>query len=189
VSGPGSAEFYPTLGGFFVQVVLCWIAFALLPFSSEKGRSQLKCIEHENTGSARDPGGYIRYFLWYDLCVALLCSAAVVYVGFVLRAGEAFTDDWVIAQVLYTAQVCYGILAAPFFLFTIPGLQRILTHAMPSAYDRLGRCRAFQTGCEKKDQRRAKRKKEEEEQKTKLQLDLDEFTDRIKAALLNAKGE
>merc|ERR1719486_858488 len=43
------------------------------------------------------------------------------------------------------SQVLYGLLSAPFFLFTLPGLQRVLTHAMPTGYDRRGRCRKYCT--------------------------------------------
>jgi len=143
--GPGNrGAMLITSAGFLLQVVLVWIAFVLLRCAAEKGRTQLKGhVEHEHGGIARVSGGYIRYFLWYDtffFVVALLLPAWV----FMTRPSDKLKhDDWVLAHAVFGAQVIYGLLSAPFFLFTLPGLSRVLTHAMPTAYDRQGRCRKF----------------------------------------------
>merc|ERR1711865_965979 len=44
---------------------------------------------------------------------------------------------------LFACQVAYGYLSLPFFLFTIPYLQVVLTHAVPTAYDRQGRVQKY----------------------------------------------
>ena len=41
----------------------------------------------------------------------------------------------------HEATAAYGFLSMPFFLFTLPVLQRVLTHVLPTAYDFKGRCR------------------------------------------------
>lgn len=128
--------------GFFLQLVLVWTCFLLLRCAKEKGRTVIKDnVEHDQTGMASVSGGYISYFLWYDLlffCIALIIPAYAVS----SRGGEKVgKDDWVVAQSVFAAQVVYGLLSAPFFVFTLPGLARVLTHAMPTAYDTKGRCR------------------------------------------------
>jgi len=137
--GPGShANIFPTAIGFICQVVLVWTALALLRCSSEKGRSMLQGnLTHQTEGHATVAGGYIRYFLWYDLFWFTVCMCILVYVGTTVKKY----DGWVVGHSIYAVQVLYGLMSFPFFLFTLPMLQRVLTHAMPTAYDRRGACR------------------------------------------------
>lgn len=141
-NGPGNrGAMMITSAGLLFQVILVWIAFLLIRCSVEKGRTQLKGhIGHETQGSATKAGGYIRYFLYYDLAFFFIALFIPVW-AVITRPGKTLHDDWVVAQSVYTAQIIYGLLSVPFFMFTLPGLQRILTHAMPTAYDRSGRCR------------------------------------------------
>jgi hypothetical protein len=140
-NGPGAGgALFASGAGFFLQVLLVWIALFMLRCSVEKGRSQLKGhVQHEHGGHSHVKGGYIQYFLWYDLVFFLFSCCLPGYVLITRKNLER--DDWVLAQTVYAAQIVYGLLSAPFFVFTLPGLQRVLTHAMPTAYDRQGRCR------------------------------------------------
>jgi hypothetical protein len=128
---------------FFLQVILCWIAFLLLPCSEEKGRTTLQGMKYERSPEMGKAGGYIRYFLIWDTFFFVCCLTIPIYT-LTTRGDDVKHDDWVLAQAVFAAQVLYGLLSVPFFLFTIPGLQRVLTHAMPTAYDRRGCCRKLQ---------------------------------------------
>lgn len=141
-SGPGTKGDLPIMVvGFVLQILLVWIAFGLLRCSTERGRATLKgAIAHDHHGSASTKGGYISYFLWYDLVCFIVCCSMPAYAA--ATRPEFETDDWVLAHTVFGAQILYGLLSAPFFLFTLPGMQRVLTHAYPTAYDRKGRCRS-----------------------------------------------
>lgn len=137
-----------------VIIFTTWAAFCLLRCSVEKGRSQLKGLTHEHTGTARTKGGYISYFLWFDLLFFLFALIPPLVVLSTRDLKKIDGDDWVMAQAVYAGTIIYGLLSAPFFLFTLPGLQRVLTHAMPTAYDREGRCRKCERPPPKKDRKR-----------------------------------
>lgn len=141
VSGPGSGgDIWMTAFGIVFQVLLVWLAFNLLRCSTPKGKSVLKgVVSHEEQGMAGTPGGYIIYFLWYDL-VGFFLSLSIVAYAVTTRPDYDFRD-WPVEHSVFAAQVVYGFLSFPFFLFTLPVLQRMLTHSFPTAYDREGRCR------------------------------------------------
>lgn len=63
-------------------------------------------------------------------------------VGYVVTTRDDM-DDWVVRHALFASQVMYGYLSLPFFLFTLPYIQVVLTHAVPTAYDREGRVQKF----------------------------------------------
>merc|ERR1719235_2524079 len=103
------------------------MAFMLLRCSVEKGRVQLQGhVEnrHGQEGSARYSGGYIRYFLWYDLGAFCLCLVLPLYCLANRPEATEKNDDWVLSHTVFAAQLIYGICSAPFFLFPLPGLQR-----------------------------------------------------------------
>mmetsp|Transcript_132912 Transcript_132912/g.384268 ORF Transcript_132912/g.384268 Transcript_132912/m.384268 type:complete len:440 (+) Transcript_132912:42-1361(+) len=140
-SGPGTnSNLWPMTIGFLLQLMLVWGAFFLLPCSKKKGQTALKgSINVEEEGHARVRGGYIIYFLWYDLLMFCICAGIV---GWCISTRPRFDlDDWPTHHTVFAAQVLYGVLSAPFFVFTLPLLQRVLTHAVPTAYDRKGACR------------------------------------------------
>mmetsp|Transcript_68718 Transcript_68718/g.154464 ORF Transcript_68718/g.154464 Transcript_68718/m.154464 type:complete len:548 (-) Transcript_68718:29-1672(-) len=145
-SGPGSHDVMGLMAlvGFLLTQLLVWVAFALMPCSTQKGRSTLQgSITQEHT---HRKGGYIRYFLWWDLLALLLCIGPVIIWAVasppIKHSDKApRIDDWPIEHAVYAASIVYGLLSVPFFFFTLPGLQRILTGALPTAYDRQGRCR------------------------------------------------
>lgn len=139
--GPGTNKnLWPMTIGFLLQLVLVWLAFLLLPCSKEKGKSVLKgSVSVTDQGHATVKGGYIIYFLWYDLLMFLICVGIVAWV--VSTRPEFDLDDWPVQHAVFSVLVLYGLLSAPFFVFTLPLLQRVLTHTIPTAYDRKGVCR------------------------------------------------
>ncbi|CAE7747810.1 unnamed protein product [Symbiodinium pilosum] len=140
-NGPGSVA--PTalvLVGYVLQIVLVWIAFVLLPFSSKKGRSALTGHLDQSPDSANMRGGYILYLLGYDLLTFIVCSGTLIYV---LQLREWLLDDWMVKHAFFAVQMVHGYLSLPFFFFTIPLLRNILTHTAPTGYDRSGRCRRY----------------------------------------------
>merc|ERR1712190_693301 len=84
-------------------------------------------------------GGYLRYFLWYDLVAFMLCLAFIAYV--ITTRPKNKIVDWPVEHAVYATQIVYAMLSFPFFIFTLPGIQVVLTHARPTAYDNRGRCR------------------------------------------------
>eukprot|EP00929_Paragymnodinium_shiwhaense_P047572 TRINITY_DN24121_c0_g1_i2.p1 TRINITY_DN24121_c0_g1~~TRINITY_DN24121_c0_g1_i2.p1 ORF type:complete len:468 (-),score=97.22 TRINITY_DN24121_c0_g1_i2:197-1600(-) len=138
-AGPGSeGAFLLTTCGFVFQMFMSWIAFMLLPCSTEQGRQTLsdgETLKAPTRGNNR--GGALIYFLFYDLIMFAICGAAL---GYVLTTVDKY-DHWVMSHSIFALQTLYGFSSMPFFIFTLPGIQLILTHAQPTAYDRSGRIR------------------------------------------------
>jgi len=141
--GPGVYGDIGILGlvGYVTTCILVWISFALLRCSKEKGRSTLNSslAAAHHSSLVHKPGGMIRYFVWWDIFVFVLCVGVVCWAA---STRPTFSySDWAIGHVIFAAQIVHGLLSAPFFFFTLPGLSRVLAHALPTAYDRKGRCR------------------------------------------------
>jgi len=178
--GPGIAgSFYVNAAAFLVQVVLVWIAFFLLPCSEEKGRSSLKTLEHEHgtiASSSKTKGGYLWPLLIYDFVCFLICMS----IAFAVAVMHESWDAWPVKHTLFACQIAYGYLSLPFFLFTIPFFQAVLTHAVPTAYDKNGRVVKFKKPPKKatSESEAAKRSMME---KVMPKAELDEFVDNMKA--------
>lgn len=144
--GPGNnTGMWLTLFGFVIQVCLCWVAFFLLYWSHSKGRSSLQGnMSSEQLGEVglAKKGAYIKVLLWYDLFSALVCAGFAAALTFMRDDPISMEreDIWPIEHIIYAALCVYGMLQVPFFFFTLPGLNRVLTHAVPTAYDPQGRC-------------------------------------------------
>jgi len=157
--GPGLAgSFEAIIGGWIVQIILVWWAFCLLPCSEDKGRSQLSGkLEFEQSSRTKRAGGWIMYLLIWDMLAFLICTAGLIYILIrreqALDQGYAKTyDDWAVKHAFYACQVVYGYLSMPFFFFTLPVLRNVLTHSVPTAYNRKGiTCKI--TGPEKRGDR------------------------------------
>jgi hypothetical protein len=128
------------------------VAWAMLPCAEEKGRTKLQeNIEHDHQGVSKASGGYLWYFMIYDCVCFLLCFAALVVLTLMgvsghqgeIGEGHWEYDDWMRKQIAFCVQVVYGYLSLPFFVFNIPLFINVLTHAVPTAYDREGRCRKY----------------------------------------------
>jgi len=151
-SGPGSGRFfYLTIGGFYAQSVLAWLAFALLPYSRRKGGSQLRAEDEEAADEdddlldrdrpqeyRSDAGGYLPRLMFYDLAIFSGIAAWVCYYG--SRPGALAGHDfhWQFRATLYWTKTTYGLLSLPFLAFVVPPFNSIFTHAVPTGYDQAG---------------------------------------------------
>eukprot|EP01064_Diplonema_japonicum_P030756 TRINITY_DN5309_c0_g3_i1.p1 TRINITY_DN5309_c0_g3~~TRINITY_DN5309_c0_g3_i1.p1 ORF type:complete len:505 (+),score=107.81 TRINITY_DN5309_c0_g3_i1:33-1547(+) len=89
-------------------------------------------------------------WLLYDMVVFLLC----LVLGLVSMFGHAnskaritssdreggIISNWRFTATLYWLQTLYGLFAFPFFVFSIPVLKTVFTHAKPTAYKQNGKC-------------------------------------------------
>eukprot|EP00405_Crypthecodinium_cohnii_P025714 CAMPEP_0206493966 /NCGR_PEP_ID=MMETSP0324_2-20121206/47389_1 /ASSEMBLY_ACC=CAM_ASM_000836 /TAXON_ID=2866 /ORGANISM="Crypthecodinium cohnii, Strain Seligo" /LENGTH=460 /DNA_ID=CAMNT_0053977415 /DNA_START=87 /DNA_END=1469 /DNA_ORIENTATION=- len=141
-NGPGiSGSIIVVFTGWILQIVLIWIAFICLRFAKQKGRRVLKGniqFEHASGGGGFSAGGWLGKLMIYDMVWALMCVGVLCYV--VSTRPEQRYDEWVVKHAFYTVQVTYGFSSLPFFIFTLPLIQTVLTHCTPTAYDRKGRC-------------------------------------------------
>lgn len=133
-TGPGTGpEFLGTSFGLVICVFCVWIAFLMLPYSKEYGRQSIKgTVKIETTSK---PGGRIRPLLWWDLFAAFLC---LLIVAIMFVAGH--DEMWRLQANMYWTQILYGLMAFPFFVYTMPVLKHLMTHARYTAYDPQGRC-------------------------------------------------
>jgi len=143
VRGPGLAgSIEVALGGWVLQILLVWAAFALLPCSKDKGRSQLRGnIEVHQSDRVKTQGGLMAYLMVWDVLCFGACCGVLLYVATTrpMDLDEAYSD-WPVRHTLYACQVAYGFLSMPFFFFTLPLLSTVLTHSVPTAYNRRGVC-------------------------------------------------
>lgn len=117
---------------------MSWTAFLLLPCSTEQGRGRLVGDVAKGFEAKQNrKGGALVYFLLYDMVVFLICGGLLAYV---FTTVDEY-DHWVMNHSIFAIQTLYGFSSLPFFIFTLPGLQLVLTHAYPTAYDRMGRIR------------------------------------------------
>lgn len=184
VDGPGvKGNFQVVVGGFFIQVFLVWGAFAFLICCSEsKGRSVLQgAVDFEHVSNAKK-GGFLRYLLFYDLACFILVFGFLCYV---ISTRPAY-DDWTVRHTVFSCQVVYGYLSLPFFFFTLPLLQNVLTHTVPTGYDDRGRCRKLAAAQQALEARRT-----DEEIKAEVLVDskeADGLLDEVKTMFLSAVG-
>mmetsp|Transcript_124211 Transcript_124211/g.247482 ORF Transcript_124211/g.247482 Transcript_124211/m.247482 type:complete len:540 (-) Transcript_124211:72-1691(-) len=148
-SGPGVYGPASVLGviGYIVTHIVVWISFCLLRCSVERGRSTLKGnlnVDPESSRVIRSKrGGFLKYFVFWDVAVFIIFVGVCIYVATTRPALEV--GDWALDQTIYAGQIAHGLLSAPFFFFTLPGLSRVLTHSLPTGYDKNGRCRPLRT--------------------------------------------
>lgn len=174
-TGPGAQDnVWLSTGGFVLQVVLAWLAFLMLPCSRQKGRTELRgTIEVDTSKTEGNHGAHLRYLLLCDLAAFALCAALVGYALAMAPGGDAM--HWTIEHVVFGAQVLYGFLSFPFFIFTLPLLSRALTHALPTGYDGKGRTRRLAVV--------KRRRKPEKQEEAVSQSKIDELISEIKALL------
>lgn len=144
VEGPGVSDpFEVVFAGWLLQVALIWLAFFLLPFSKSRSRRVLKGHDAQTAparGRIGRRGGYLHHLMVYDIICFLCCLGGLIWSIVTHRDSGPFENNWVVRQIFFAMQVIYGYTSLPFFLFTLPVFQAVLTHTVPTAYDTEGRC-------------------------------------------------
>jgi len=170
--GPGMAELYQIIvASWLLPILLVWICVILLPYSEEKGRSKLKILQDaeddaaSNTKHVDSPqsnttreaklkaGGYLRMMLIFDFVVFVLCVGMLCLIVWtqphtgnnsqISALYNALDDNWQVKQTFHCCQFMYGLFSIVFVPFNLPFLQAVLTHTVPTAYDKQGRCCKF----------------------------------------------
>jgi hypothetical protein len=155
--------------GFLLQMILIWLAFFLIRYSKDKGRTALKGHIEMEPGlkgtKHRGGAGYMWYLLIFDAIIFFLCVGVVVFAIF--RQEDYDWQAWPVKHVVFLLQCVYGYFALPFFFFTIPYLQNVLTHTVPTGYTERGICVRMINP--------QKRKKTQAEKDAKKKAELDEL--------------
>jgi hypothetical protein len=151
---------------FFGCCILVWLAFFCLPACKRSaGLKEIVPDDKEKEaapgrnccGAGWNPerGGRMTGLLGYDfVCFLLSCGLLVVltYVETMqhkhskkigLDELQEETTKWEFKTAIFWARIFYSLLAFPFTLFMIPGLNSILTHTSPTGYNRQGVCVPF----------------------------------------------
>mmetsp|Transcript_76875 Transcript_76875/g.235309 ORF Transcript_76875/g.235309 Transcript_76875/m.235309 type:complete len:404 (-) Transcript_76875:35-1246(-) len=171
VDGPGANQDLGSgLVDFMGSIVLTWVAFLWLPYSSRSAgkREAVDSSEDEEERNMQptgrcccapyDPekGGRLGGLLGYDVLCFLLSCVFWVTLTFLdashARPGgqpatpvsvEDMLHDsttWQGHTAIFWARVFYALLAFPFVVFLIPGLNSILTHTTATGYNANGLC-------------------------------------------------
>ena len=70
-----------------------------------------------------------------------ILSASVF--ALLLALGGFGASSWKASACLFWVRVLYSLTTVPFFLFTLPVLSTVLTHAKPTGFNRFGSCVPF----------------------------------------------
>jgi hypothetical protein len=165
VDGPGQDDgLVIEMIAFVAQLLLVWVAYLMLPYSTKKGHRKLKkdaaprhyalmqdLQGHVSNGmcckSYGGRGGWLRWFMVYDVICAVIVVGLGVYAMStrIYKLTENGWDEgdqwhWMARADLFYLRVVYGAFAAPFLLFALPGTSKLLLHLVPTAYNRSGDC-------------------------------------------------
>jgi len=144
---------------YFCSVLLVWVAFGLLPYSSKHGllaqmrqnssnvylqtlESKENDLEQMGEG-AKKRGGRLFRILWWDAVWFSFCSCGLLVLE--LLTGYPLGTPGFLAN-LFWCRVAYSALSAPFFIFCLPGVRQLLTHAEPTGFSRSGYCEPLLIG-------------------------------------------
>jgi len=151
--GPGAAASFGQLADYFGSVVLVWIAFSYLPRARKYAGLASRALKRPlvaNSESSRSRSR-LRLLLHYDV----VCFIISIFVLVALTASNCettFFDGFPTLATMYYPNfhanifwscVLYSFLSLPFSLFTVPGLQKVLTHTDPTGYNTHGACVTF----------------------------------------------
>lgn len=148
--GQGEPAFFAIVD-YFCSVLLVWVAFGLLPYSSKHGllaqmrqqssnvyvqalESKEKDLEQRGEG-AKKRGGRLFRILWWDAMWFSVCSCVLLVLE--ICTGYPPGSPGFLAN-LFWCRVAYSTVSAPFFVFCLPGVRQLLTHAEPTGFSRSG---------------------------------------------------
>ncbi|KAL4455010.1 hypothetical protein ABPG74_006392 [Tetrahymena malaccensis] len=153
-NGPGvNVNMYADIAGIFLQIIVAWIAYFLIPLSRSKGKNiefryNKQKLEQNNGKSEEDEkqccccvldvskGGRFYKFMIYDLVVFVIMVG--VYLIFVFAVNKK--NEWQIRQILFMSKTLYCLLNFPFLIFAFPVIPQIITASRKTGYDQYGVC-------------------------------------------------
>jgi hypothetical protein len=152
--GPGvTTDVTSSAIDFFGSCILCWIVFLLLPTSKRSGGLREIAEDPEAADDKKlcccrwhsDRGGRLAGLLRYDLfCFSAACALCYFLGKQSSEEQDIGLDDevskWQFRAAIYFARIFYSMLAFPFIIFMIPGINSILTHTTATGYNRQGLC-------------------------------------------------
>jgi hypothetical protein len=154
--GPGvNVDVTTSAIDFFGCCILVWIAFLLLPTCKRSAGLKEIVTDTESqkpqgknccgAGWDSEKGGRMTGLLGYDFCCFLLSSALLAGITYVESTQHKEdivkeTKTWEFRTAIFWARCFYSLLAFPFIIFIIPGLNSILTHTSPTGYNKQGVC-------------------------------------------------
>lgn len=151
-NGPGvTTDVVSSAVDYFGCCILCWVVFILLRTSKRSAGLKDLAEDPEAAEKAKccnwhqDRGGRLTGLLGYDL----FCFTASCGLCYFLSSNTANAQDvdlkeavhtWEFRTAIFWARVFYSMLAFPFILFVIPGVNSILTHTTATGYNGQGIC-------------------------------------------------
>mmetsp|Transcript_57836 Transcript_57836/g.187949 ORF Transcript_57836/g.187949 Transcript_57836/m.187949 type:complete len:1499 (-) Transcript_57836:322-4818(-) len=155
VVGPGSSAIWGQLLDYLGSVVLVWMAFSALPQSQRALKKPIRSGLQQPlmARDVREVASHtrLRGLLRYDVaCFAItilgMCALTVRTSGDLLEYGcptVALLRSPQFHSNIYWCCTLYSLLSLPFSLFSVPGLQKVLTHSIPTGYNKQGACVTF----------------------------------------------
>jgi len=156
-NGPGvNVDVLTSSIDFFGCCILCWVCFALL-HTSDRSAGLREIGEDPDAEDGKlccckwhpKRGGRLKALLGYDLfCFFASCAllyglsyASAKQDGLDINKDYAEeTTKWEFRTAIFWARIFYSLLAFPFIIFMIPGINSILTHTTATGFNRQGMC-------------------------------------------------
>lgn len=141
-SGPGEGEAWGLAADYLGSTLLVYSACALLlRLETRKDVAG----QAEPNDQEKKAGGRLRGLVYYDI----MCFAASIFLLATITVWNVLmsrASDWwpQLCANVFWCYVLYSVLSMPFFFFTIPGLQTLLTHCDTTGYNVHGACVLWQ---------------------------------------------
>merc|ERR1712137_17574 len=142
-SGPGAKDTLGQLPDYLGSVVLVWVAFRWLPYSTRVEEVLPQGWQpplEEGDCAKPNPNHRLQRLLYYDV-ISFILSLVVLLVLTLLSM------DWELGELpdrsqtmenVFWCKVFYSILSLPFSFFEIPGMLKLLTHSTTTGYNKNG---------------------------------------------------
>lgn len=139
LNGPGADESLGQLPDYLGSVLLVWIAFLCLPYSTHVKKFYGAVPDMECTTGGQGRGLTLR-LLYFDIA-SFFSSLLLLVVLNCVTCGWNFTDRTHYSQLManvFWSKVLYSLLSLPFAAFEIPGMIALLTHSGSTGYNASG---------------------------------------------------
>lgn len=146
--GPGTLlPTYMVVTTWLLQISLAYICYGYLIFASSRMKSQAEREDRKDEDVLlQSSRKRMKRFMIYDVVCLIMLLVSLAAMFSVTRDPHGF----VFQQTLCAVQALFGLLAMPWFLVCLPGLQNMLLHCQCTAYDETGRIQPYK-GPERKN--------------------------------------